>query len=135
MNYYLATARGGMGKINKSYILREDKNSYSQVTVKDIYGIDEVKTFDLDEDGVLEILSRGWSRGDAYYQLFGIKNGNYRLIATFPLDSIIKKNIIYALEGLTEYLLTRNEFDEPNTKIYGEGTKLKYKKGKLIKIK
>ncbi len=135
MNYYLATARGGMGEINKSYILREDKNSYSQVTVKDIYGIDEVKTFDLDEDGVLEILSRGWSRGDAYYQLFGIKNGNYRLIATFPLDSIIKKNIIYALEGLTEYLLTRNEFDEPNTKTYGEGTKLKYQKGKLIKIK
>ena len=26
MNYYLATARGGMGKINNSYILREDKH-------------------------------------------------------------------------------------------------------------
>ena len=124
-----------MGKINNSFVLREDKKGYSQIDIKDIYGIDEVKTFDLDGDGMLEILSRGWDRGSAYYQLFGAKNGNYRLIATFSLESIIENNIIYAPAGLTEYLSTRNEFDEPNTKSHPKGTILKYKKGKLIKIK
>ena len=135
INYYLATARAGMGKINNSFVLREDKKGYSQIDIKDIYVIDEVKTFDLDGDGMLEILSRGWDRGSAYYQLFGAKNGNYRLIATFSLESIIENNIIYAPAGLTEYLSTRNEFDEPNTKSHPKGTKLKYQKGKLIKIK
>lgn len=133
--YYLVTVRKGMSDIYSSYLLKEYKDAYSQIEVKGSLGIVEVKTFDLDGDGVLEILSLVQERGSAYYELFGMRNGKYQIIASLSTDTEFIKNVIYVKNGFSEYLPSKDENAYSNSRAHSSRMKLKYQKGKLIKIK
>jgi hypothetical protein len=133
--YYLATVRKGMTNRNNSYLLKEYNSVYSSLEIQGSFGIEEVKTFDLDNDGILEILSLGQERGSAYYELFGMKRGKYQVIASFSTDTKFFKDVIYVNDDFSEYLPSKDGSAYSNSKTYSPRTKLKYQKGKLIKIK
>ena len=137
--YYLATVHDGMSNINSSYLLKENNNIYSHTKTNEWdFSIAEVKTFDLDGDGVLEILSEYKARSsDGNYILYGMKNGKYQMIASLSPSTEFLKGKIYVQDSFLEFLPTRNKmgYYPYYTKSHPKGTKLKYKKGKLIKIK
>jgi hypothetical protein len=136
--YYLATVRKGMEDINSSYLLKENNKVYSHTNTKENYGIAEVKTFDLDGDGILEILSNSVARGDEGYILYGLKNKKYQMIAYLSKDTEFLKDRIYVRDSFLEFLSSKDEYVDVypyKSKSHPKGTKLKYKKGKLSKIK
>lgn len=133
-DYFLATA----GRV--SFLIQKKNGNYQKYNFEEEayfenFGIEEVKTFDLDKDGVLEILSRSKERGADYYLLLGMRDLKYQLIASFSYDSIIKDDIIYSREDISEILTLKDENGYHKSKTHPPGTKLKYQKGKLIKIK
>jgi hypothetical protein len=129
----------GMSNINSSYLLKENNNIYSHTKTNEWdFSIAEVKTFDLDGDGVLEILSEYKARSsDGNYILYGMKNGKYQMIASLSPSTEFLKGKIYVQDSFLEFLPTRNKmgYYPYYTKSHLKGTKLKYQKGKLIKIK
>jgi hypothetical protein len=138
--YYLATVRDGLDNTNSSFLLKENNKVYSHTRTKENdFSIAEVKTFDLDRDGVLEILSESKARGYGGYILYGSKNGKYQMIAFFQSDTTFLKDKIYVGDSFDEFLPIKNDPDKPyppyKSKSHPKGTKLKYYKGKLIKIK
>ncbi len=128
---YLAVVGIGDTEHKSSYVIRQTGNKNSIAEIESSYSI-EVKTLDIDKDGILEIISKGQSRGGAYFELFGMRNGKYELIAEFLPDTEIKNDLIYAGHMFEEHFPRKSN---AKPKIHSEGTKLKYQKGKLIKIK
>lgn len=126
--YFLATVD------QVSFLILKKNGKYIDQTYEESYGIKEVKTFDLDKDGALEILSRSEERGSAYYELIGMKNGKYQVIAYFSTDTKFIRDVIYVKEDFNENLSNNYKYAS-HFKSHPKGTKLKYKKGKLIKIK
>jgi hypothetical protein len=127
-----------MEDINSSYLLKENNKVYSHTNTKENYGIAEVKTFDLDGDGILEILSNSVARGDEGYILYGLKNKKYQMIAYLSKDTEFLKDRIYVRDSFLEFLSSKDEYVDVypyKSKSHPKGTKLKYKKGKLSKIK
>ncbi len=130
--YYLATVGIALSKWKESFLLKAEKDIYSIV----ISGLgDEFYTKDLDGDGNLEFFSQSGRYRDEAVRLFGMKGGKYQEIASFSTDSNIEKDIIHVGSEFTENLPSKDQSGYPETKSHPIGTKLKYQKGKLIKIK
>ena len=119
-DYYLAAVdEARMHSKKVYYIFRFNKGQYIKSALDiEFFGIHKARTLDIDGDGILEIL-------------IGMKNGKYQSIAYFLRNTVIKDGIF--LVGHTFH--ERINIDSHAYKSHPKGTKLKYKKGKLIKIK
>ena len=136
-NYYLANVKNAdLHERDFYFLCKYNGEQYSRMELNNNFHlISGFKTFDLDGDGVLEFLIEETGRSEYYNELFGMIKGKYEAIAYFSTDTLIKNNTIYVKSIFKESKSLKDGYAYSNTKSHPKGTKLKYQKGKLIKIK
>jgi hypothetical protein len=122
-----STSKGFGDKMLHTCIIKQEGGNYSIVS-SDIYG--SLQTYDLDSDGIPEVLSSVEERASQSYTLFAYKDGEYKEIKSFSnMDSYVE--VSNENKTLTE---TFYVYDEKTQESKNMVQTYKYDQGELQEV-